>query len=979
MKKSSRHPRNGGQTHGRCLPATIPRLERGRSGVARDDRFASRGVRTRPGVGQGSTTRVRLAFGTVVLPLADTTDAELIAEVQALHDAGVGGIEICPFCVEGVDPAIMGWGSPAWSARLATLIEAATDQGLDVSLGGGPLSVAAAPMNDPDQEAGAAREVASGSVAVSPAGYSGPVPGPPPAADSRTLVAVIAARTTGSATGKPVLLAPASLLDLTSSVSSATIDWIPPGNGSWILFGFWQRATAQSVNSGYSAQLAAPTAPNSFFVDHYSAAGAAALTAYWDQHIPGVAGAELLFLDSLELIAQLPWTPDLPDRFQASRGYSVIPFLPVLTIDGLHSFFPPSDATPDSPADYDFPGDLGVRIRNDYYAILTELYQTQYLDNLRRWADTHGWLLRAQVAYGATLELASSATHVDIPETESLAFAENVDGYRAQAGAVHLTGASGYSAELAPVYDGSYAQTLPELVASIANAFAGGVNQVVLHGFPYASAPGASWPGWAPFDPVYSEAWGPRQPCWQHIPDVFAHITRLQTILHIGVAKVDLAVFRLSYWDHSDTVYFAHQELTSAGYRHEFLAPALLELPSATVAGGILAPDGPGYRAFLLDGCEYLPIRSARTILSFARSGLPVVIIGAVPDRTPFHGDGDDGDSVIQTLMAQLLALPNVRNVTSGAAALDALTQLGIRPSVAYSNPVPVLSAQRAAADRTYFYLYNPTDTAVSTQMTLQAAGASYLLHTWTGAVEPIAFVQTPDGVQIDLSLNPYETNVIMVATGDPYGVAPFGDRIVESRGGEVRVIERRQYLRATAPGRAKASFADGRTVSVTFNDVPGPIELTDWDVVVEDWQPGPSATETTTVEHRFSVTALLPWPSIPEIKDASGTATYRTTVVIDASWSGGTGAYLDLGPVFHTVRVRLNGAPLPVPDPRRPVLDLRGLLIIGSNTIEVEVSTTLLNRLRALNPAGSRPAAQNYGLIGPVALIPYGESELPA
>lgn len=912
------------------------------------------------------------------LPLADTTDAELIAEVQALRDAGAGGIEICPFCVDGVDPATMGWATPAWSARLATIIEAADSRGLDVTLGGGPLSVAAVPMNDPRQDAGAAREVASGAVAVAPAGYSGPVPGPPPAEDSRMLLAVIAARTIGSATAKPVLLDPAGLIDLTSSASNATIDWIPPDNGAWILFGFWQRVTGQPVNSGYSAQLAAPTAPNSYFVDHYSAAGAAALTGYWDQHIPAAAGAQLLFLDSLELIAQLPWSPDLPGRFQVSRGYSITPFLPVLAIDGLHSFFPPSGATPDSPPDYDFPGDLGTRIRNDYYAVLTELYQTEYLDNLRRWAVTHGWLLRAQVAYGATLELASSATHVDIPETESLAFAENVDGYRAQAGAVHLTGASGYSAELAPVYDGSYAQTLPELVASVANAFAGGVNQVVLHGFPYASAPGASWPGWAPFDPVYSEAWGPRQPCWPHIPDVLAHITSLQTILHTGIAKVDLAVYRLSYWDHSDTVYFAHQELTSAGYRHEFLAPALLELPSATVAGGILAPDGPGYRAFLLDGCEYLPIRSARTILSFARSGLPVVIIGAVPDRTPFHSDGEDGDSVIQTLMAQLLGLPTVRNVTSGAAALDALTQLGIRPSVAYQNPVPVLSVQRVATDRTYFYLYNPTDTAVTTQATLQAAGAPYLLHTWTGAVESIPFVQTADGIQIDLRLNRYETNVVVVATGDPYGLAPSGDRIAGSRGGEIRVIERGQYLRATAPGRAEASFADGRTVCVTFDDVPGPIELADWDVIVEDWQPGPSATETTIVEHRFSVTALLPWPSISEIKEASGTATYRTTVVIDSTWNGGTGAYLDLGPVFHTMRVRLNGAALPVPDPRRPVLDLRGFLIVGSNTIEVEVSTTLLNRIRALTPA-SRPVAQNYGLIGPVRLIPYGESELPA
>jgi hypothetical protein len=70
-----------------------------------------------------------------------------------------------------------------------------------------------------------------------------------------------------------------------------------------------------------------------------------------------------------------------------------------------------------------------------------------------------------------------------------------------------------------------------------------------------------------------------------------------------------------------------------------------------------------------------------------------------------------------------------------------------------------------------------------------------------------------------------------------------------------------------------------------------------------------------------------------------------------------------------------VNGELLPALDPMDPVVDLGHALVPGANTIEIEVASTLLNRLRTVTPSVYGVAArQSYGLAGPVRLVPYVE-----
>lgn len=76
-----------------------------------------------------------------------------------------------------------------------------------------------------------------------------------------------------------------SFVDLTNLVNNGQISWTPPTTGSsWRIFSFWEAYTNQrSSKGGIGAKDF--IANGSWVVDHFSKAGAARVTDFWDQYI----------------------------------------------------------------------------------------------------------------------------------------------------------------------------------------------------------------------------------------------------------------------------------------------------------------------------------------------------------------------------------------------------------------------------------------------------------------------------------------------------------------------------------------------------------------------------------------------------------------------------------------------------------------------------------------------------------------------
>jgi hypothetical protein len=109
-----------------------------------------------------------------------------------------------------------------------------------------------------------------------------------------------------------------------------------------------------------------------------------------------------------------------------------------------------------------------------------------------------------------------------------------------------------------------------------------------------------------------------------------------------------------------------------------------------------------------------------------------------------------------------------------------------------------------------------------------------------------------------------------------------------------------------------------------------------------------------------------------PEVAGFGGVALYRA----EFDWTDETRTVLGLGTVHGVSSVRLNGKDLGVRWWGRHLYDATGVLARGRNVLEVEVTTTLGNRMRSLR---DNPVAKSWswwfppismGLVGPVQLM---------
>ncbi|MET7336513.1 glycosyl hydrolase [Nonomuraea sp. NPDC005650] len=924
-------------------------------------------------------------------PDAHVDPAELRREVDRLADAGFGGAEIAAVHhsirdKSLLDPAGHGWGTPAWNAAVEAALDQAARRGLTVDLTIGPSWPAAVPTITPEHPA-TVKELAHGSVAVAAgATYAGEAPPPAVAGrPARTPLLVQAARLDpANSTRKETGLDPASVVRV--PVSDGRVDWTAPAEGEWVLIAYWERGSGQRPESGPH------TAPEAYVVDHFSRAGTQAVIDYWESRLltPTVrrllkrAGGAL-FEDSIEIESDaLPWTPGLLAEFERRRGYSLAPFLPVVVL-----------ADEDPVFAYD--AVLTRHARKDYWDTVSELFNEHHFGMLRDWAHSIGLELRAQ-PYGLQTDAIAAAAVLDVPEGESLGF-KNLDDYRCLAGGRDLAGHEVLSCEAGAYAGGAYTTTWKKLLRTVGGAYAAGLNQVVLHGFSYATAPGATWPGFAAFTPYsgtagYAESWGPRQPTWGHVGDISGYFARVHLVLREGAPRADVAVLRQTGYTKTGigAAWFTASGVPT-GWTHQFVSAPLLDLPAARVSGRRLAPSGPAYKALFVEGDRFyasectMTVAVARRLLSFARAGLPIVLLGAWRSASVPGVAAEGENERLRAVLADLLAEPFVRLIADQAELPDALATLGVRPDIRYATASTLLAARRVAGEVDYYYLCNgkhtenpkPPVAPIDHDVTLAHTsrdGVPYLLNPWTGRAERLAlYTSDGDGIRLRVRLQPGESMLVAIGPPGLFGTPPWrGPHVTATDADLVRHTGDALLLRASRAGTYTAELSNGRAVTTSIGPLPAPVPLSSWHLTVEDWQPGPSPVETVKLEHSLDLDPLTAWTDLPTLADVSGVGTYTTRVEVD--WEGG--AYLELGEVTDTCRVRVNGRRLDPVNQINPVVDVGPYLRRGANTIEVEVATPLGNRLRAADPAvyGGLPR-QPYGLIGPVRLVPYSEARL--
>lgn len=123
--------------------------------------------------------------------------------------------------------------------------------------------------------------------------------------------------------------------------------------------------------------------------------------------------------------------------------------------------------------------------------------------------------------------------------------------------------------------------------------------------------------------------------------------------------------------------------------------------------------------------------------------------------------------------------------------------------------------------------------------------------------------------------------------------------------------------------------------------------------------------------------------------EEVSGVGFYTATFRLPDDWSENNGAYLKIGSTNgNSAAVYVNGKKAPGVDFDRLEVDISRLLVPGENTITVEVSSTLNNRLKArgyydripdifsaMSDEGNetvKTEVQDYGMTGKTTLVTY-------
>ncbi|WP_210496063.1 glycosyl hydrolase [Patulibacter sp. SYSU D01012] len=921
---------------------------------------------------------------------------EVAREVDQMVDAGFGGAEIADVHHSmrgvGLDVETYGWGGPHWVAALTTALTQARRRGVQLDVTIGPSWPAAAPTITPDDDA-ASKELVHGRAVVEPgATFDGPLPAsyvaPEDGVTREELLAVHAFRVAASSTptAKTVVLDLDSRVDLTDQVTQdERLTWTAPADRPWILLAFRIRGTGQQPESGPH------TSPTSYVIDHFSEAGSRVMIDLWEDTILTPQLRRLLrdagrtiFQDSLEFEATTFWTPDLLEQFRVRKGYDLLPLLAAVVRQKESIVFKFDDET-------------SRRLLNDYWEVLGQLFDERHIGVLKPWINSLGMGMRMQ-PYGLQTDAMHSAALLDVSEGESLGF-KNLDDYRSLAGGRDMAGKQLLSNEAAAFANGAYSTTWKAVLQKLNPIFTAGVNETVLHGFSYADAPNAQWPGFAAFSPYnggpgYGESWGPRQPTWRHAPEIADYFGRAQYVLRQGRAQADVAFLRQKGYAGSGfgAAWFSNTGVKE-GWSLEFVAPSLLRLPSAVVRNGVLAPDGPAFKALVFEGDAFanklpvLPPDTARKLVEFAKAGLPIIVIGDWAQAQAYGGGTAGDDAEVRALVLELLAQPTVAVVPTRETVPDGIAKLGLRPSVQYDTTTsPLLSSRRVDGAIDWFLFANGSTTAEAAHaVTLPRrirSAVPFALDPWTGEIQRVAVYDEPtrDSVRIRVKARPGQTLIYALAPRLTFGLRAAVAAHATASEAEVRADGLALVVRSPQAGTFATTLPGGRTVATRIPDVPAARELTGWTLDVESFEPGATATETRIVRIRKQLDALAPWTAIPGLQDVSGVGTYTTTVDLERSWPTGAGALLDLGAVSDTFRVTVNGRRLPPADQLQPVVDVGPYLRRGRNTIAVEVATPLLNRLRVSNApvfGGSKPLA--YGLLGPVRLLPYVERILGA
>ena len=756
--------------------------------------------------------------------------------------------------------------------------------------------------------------------------------------------------------------------------------------GDWVVLSTFYRGTGQSIAGGRIMH-------NGVFVTSYfNEAGTAAVTGYWDEMLTNdpelaelmKANPGYIFEDSIESSSVSSyWASTIMD--DVDEGYAYKDILPVIAASKYISSGFMGVTITDF---FTFTGDDGLvsRIYEDYNDKLAELYVKYRVSGVTNWAkETLGWGFRGQTYHLPGLEIGRAAMIADVAECDNMS---KGDGVRYQSGTVNLTGRDYLTMEAMTGPTVGYV-TMDDLLTELGQNYSDGVTRAILHGTPYTktfNGYNGEWPGWLPFGPgSFGSSYTYREAYWEDFGTETGFMSRVQAILQNGDAKIDLAVLidKESTFDFESGNRF--QTLLDAGYSYNLVSESVLNDDNAVVSDGVLAANGPAYKAIIVDRVHMISIDGMNRLAEYAKAGLPIILFDS--DISRVYGSAAEEDAQVAKTYATLAGMENVRTAASEEEIKAALSELAVTSYANYDAAQLETTMYRDAVDGTnYYYLFNNSFPENSGMMG-NSQGDLYKGKDILGATITLT------GSGVPYRLDPYTGEIKQVGDYTDNGDGTVTFTIDALYGGTAAIYA------ITENTEAFEAVSTGKTVHIAEAEA---IDLggESWNLVIHSYGPDaesadPGVSLITDVD--FGAQTLGKWSEIEatqeqldtigvsDMRYVSGSGEYTVKFTTPDNWSDYDGAFITFSYGKDQIgSVTVNGTTLAANNASDRV-DLGALLTAGENEITIKLNSSLYGRTYVENSGYANadfgmseafmgqpdPDLYYNGLLG-VELIPY-------
>ena len=722
----------------------------------------------------------------------------------------------------------------------------------------------------------------------------------------------------------------ADVVDLTNKLNAdGSLNWTAPaGNWNIARFGYSlmgiNNHPASPEATGLEVDKLDPIAIRKYF------------TNYLDQYknatgglMGNKGGLQYVITDSWEAGAQ-NWTGNLPQEFQKRRGYSIVPWLPVLTGHIIKS----ADASENFL--FDFRKTLSDLVAEYHYDGLTKILAER---GMKRYSESHedG---RALIADGMevkrTAAVPMSALWTPNPFTNQNDQTKHTIDIRESASVAHIYGQNLVAAEsLTALGIGGFAWSYyPENLKPSADLeLASGLNRFVIHCSVHQPVddkiPGL---GLGPFGQWFTrhETWAEQAKAWT------VYLARSSYMLQQGKFVADIVYY---YGDDNNitSLFGRRPPAIPEGYNYDFInSDALINLLSVK-DGKLVTPSGMSYRVLVLNSnATRMSLPALRKINKLVKAGATVA--GVKPVTTPSLSDDR---TEFSRLVNEIWNSSNAK-VSSGKPLIEVLNEMSVTADFSYDKPqadTKLLYVHRKLADRDIYWVNNRSNRKENVNANFRIAGKIPMLwHAENAKTEPTSYSIAKGVTSVPLQLEPNDAVFVV-----------FKDKATNT---SVALPAKDEKQLATIDGTWTVSFQKerGAPAHATFDKLVSYTENAD-----------------------------------PGIKYFSGTATYTKTITADKSWFvAGKELWLDLGDVRNLAEVIVNGKSLGIVWKQPFRIDVTKVLKAGNNKLEIKVTNLWVNRLIGDAQPGvtnkitytTMPFYQasskllSSGLLGPVEVI---------